>query len=161
VFDRYEASVERVLRRLLGRDLEDCLQEVFVDVLRGLAGFEGRAALSTWVYRVALRRGWKCLAERRRHRAHGRRGDDDDIPVEQVPARSASVVEHLETAELACRFEQALERLDLEQRTVLAMSAAQGLGPPEIAAVLGVPVGTVHSRLHRARERMRELLGIE
>ena len=64
----------------------------------------------------------------------------------------------LETTELAQRFERALARLDLDQRTVLALSAIDGLGPPEIAEVLGIPVGTVHSRLHRARSRVSEWL---
>ena len=158
LFTRFHAPVERLLRRLLGHDADDCIQEVFVDVLRGVRAFEGRSTLSTWVYRVALRRAWKCLAERRREE---RRTAAADEPVEEVPAAGASGEARVETAELARRFEEALDRLDLDQRAVLALSAIDGLGPPEIAEVLGVPVGTVHSRLHRARQRMKEWLGVE
>ena len=156
LFERFQSPIERMLRRLLGHDTDDCVQEVFIDVFRGLQAFEGRSRLSTWVYRVALRRGWKCLAERRRRE---KRTADDGL-VEHVPAPGETVEAQLETSELAQRFEQALDRLDLDQRTVMALSAIDGLGPPEIADVLGVPVGTVHSRLHRARNRMRELLGL-
>ena len=155
LFARFHLPLERMLARLLGHDVDDCLQETFVDVLRGMPAFEGRAKLSTWVYRVALRRAWKCLAERRRmaertHQADGR--------IEGLPASGVTAQDRLEAAELAQRFERALDRLDLDQRTVMALSAIDGLGPAEIAEVLGVPVGTVHSRLHRARERLREWL---
>ena len=154
LFERFSGSVDRLLRRMLGRDVDDCLQEVFVDVFRGLPAFEGQARLSTWVYRVALRRAWKCAAARRRG---GSVRDEGAGPIEQT----ASVGDAVAVEELARRFERALLRLDLEPRTVLALSALDGLGPAEIAEVLGVPVGTVHSRLSRARARMRELLGIE
>ncbi len=158
LFADYHHLVTRLLTRILGPDVDDCLQEVFMDVFRGLATFEGRARLSTWIYRVALRRAWKCAAGRRR----GERGrtDDPDL-VEATPDPRADVGGQLAEAELAKRFESALARLDMDQRTVLALAALDGLGPTELAEVLGLPVGTVHSRLARARERMRELLGIE
>jgi RNA polymerase sigma-70 factor (ECF subfamily) len=152
LFERYRAPVDRLLRRMLGEDTEDCLQEVFVDVFRGLDGFEGKARLSTWIYRIALRRAWKCAARRRRER----RGEAEGEPVELAVAPESAVAGDA----LAQRFAEALQRLDLEQRTVLALSALENLGPQEIADVLGVPVGTVHSRLSRARQRMRELLGL-
>jgi len=160
LFERFSGSVDRLLRRMLGRDVDDCLQEVFVDVFRGLPAFEGQARLSTWVYRVALRRAWKCAAARRRG---GSVRDEGAGPIEQTASLDGGgdVGDAVAVEELARRFERALLRLDLEPRTVLALSALDGLGPAEIAEVLGVPVGTVHSRLSRARARMRELLGIE
>jgi len=151
LFERFRAPVDRLLRRMLGPDTEDCLQEVFVDVFRGLASFEGKARLSTWIYRIALRRAWKCAAARRR--VLRRR---EDIDLADVPAAPAAA----DGEALARRFAAALERLDPGQRAVLALTAIESLGPGEIAEVLGVPVGTVHSRLSRARARMRELLGL-
>ena len=71
------------------------------------------------------------------------------------------MAETLAAADLARRFADALQRLDIEQRTVMALSALDGLGPAEIAEVLGVPVGTVHSRTSRARARLRQLLGLD
>jgi len=157
LFERHAPSVERMLRRMLGTDTEDCLQEVFLDVFGGLPAFEGQAKLSTWIYRVAMRRAWKCAAQRQRHR----RGTEEDAGlVEHAAAPGPAVDAELDAEELARRFAAALDRLDLDQRAVMALSAVDGLGPGEIAEVLGVPVGTVHSRLHRARGRMREWLGL-
>ncbi|MBL8843146.1 MAG: sigma-70 family RNA polymerase sigma factor [Planctomycetes bacterium] len=159
LFERFRGPVARLLHRMLGDDLDDCLQEVFVDLFRGLRGFAGAAKLSTWVWRVALRRSWKCSAERRRVE----RGREEEAPpIEQAVApRSAGDVEAAVAGdELARRFAAALQRLDLDQRTVLALAARDGLAPAEMAEVLGLPLGTVHSRLGRARARMRELLGL-
>ena len=143
---------------MLGRDTDDCLSEVFADVFLGLPGFQGKAQLSTWVYRVALRRAWKCASARQRAQADG-----TDAGLEHAASSGSNrdVGEVVAAEELATRFAEALQRLDLDQRTVLALSALEGQGPREIAEVLGVPVGTVHSRLSRARARMRELLGLE
>ena len=154
VFARFHPSVDRLMRRMLGRDADDCVQEALVDVFRGLPRFEGRAKLSTWVYRVALRRAWKCAAQERRDR---RRTSGEPIEERAVVDPAPGV---LAGAELARRFAAALEELDLDQRTVMALSAVEGLDPSEIAEVLGVPVGTVHSRTSRARARLRRLLGI-
>ncbi len=158
LFERFRVPVEQLMRRMLGDDLDDCVQEAFVDVYRGLASFEGRSKLSTWVYRVALRRAWKCVAHRRRDA----RGHDDAARVERSLTRgsAADVPDQLAGEELARRFGAALLRLDLDQRTVMALSALDGLGPAEIAAILGVPSGTVHSRMSRARARLRALLGL-
>ena len=157
LFERHRTSVDTLMRRMLGSDTDDCVQEAFVDIFNGIASFEGNAKLSTWIYRIALRRAWKCLAQRRRR---SRGFDDRSELAERAPDPSAEsdVGAELEAAELARRFAAALERLDVDPRTVIALSAIEGLGPAEIAEVLGVPVGTVHSRLARARARLRELL---
>jgi RNA polymerase sigma-70 factor (ECF subfamily) len=157
LFERFRAPVERIMRRMLGDDSDDCVQEALVDVFRGLRTFEGRSRLSTWIYRVALRRAWKCAATRKR-RERGR-VDGDELVVRATSA-AADAPTRLAASELAQRFGVALQRLDLDQRTVMSLSALEGLGPTEIAEVLGVPVGTVHSRTSRARERLRKLLGI-
>ena len=158
VFARFHPSVDRLMRRMLGRDADDCVQEALVDVFRGLPRFEGRAKLSTWVYRVALRRAWKCIAARSRHRAVTEASDD---ALASAPGRGAEAQDGLARDELARRFEAALAQLDVGQRTVMSLAAIEGLEPVDIADVLGVAVGTVHSRMSRARERLRALLGIE
>ena len=127
LFDRFRIPVDRILRRMLGDDSEDCLQEVFVDVFRGLSTFEGKSKLSTWIYRVALHCAWKCAAERRRLR----RERDEDVMVEER-AGAVDVEAELAGEELARRFAVALRRLDLEQRTVMALSALDGLCPPSM-----------------------------
>lgn len=160
LFVQHREAVDRIMRRMLGPDMDDCVQEAFVDVFRGLRGFQGKARLSTWIYRVALRRAWKCLATRRRHEERREAGTE---LVERTPDKAADADAGAEAVrdELARRFTAALAQLDLDHRAVMALSALDGLGPAEIAEVLGVPVGTVHSRMSRARDRLRELLGID
>jgi RNA polymerase sigma-70 factor (ECF subfamily) len=156
LFERFRRPVEGIMRRMLGPDLDDCVQEAFVDVFRGLGDFEGRSRLSTWIYRVALRRAWKCSAARAREAHHLQ-----DDATRLVADTSQDTDQRLAADELARRFGEALLRLDLDQRSVMSLSALEGLGPAEIAEVLGVPVGTVHSRMSRARARLAELLGVE
>ncbi len=159
LFESHRTSVDRLMRRMLGHDRDDCVQEAFFDIYRGLAGFRGSSRLSTWIYRVTLRRAWKCLAAKSRHE----RGRDTDPRIEEAldPKAASDVSETLAGDELARRFSAALQQLDLEQRSVMALSALDGLGPAEIAEVLGVAIGTVHSRMSRARARLRDLLGLE
>ena len=155
LFEFYEPRVRRVLSRIVGvgADLDDAVQETFVDVFRGLTKFEGRSQLGTWIYRVALRRGWKC--SQREKAARERRVAVDSVA---EPAVGPTSSEALEAREMARRLEAALLQLSFDQRSIIALSADEGLAPAEIAATLGVAVGTVHSRLSRARSRLRELL---
>jgi RNA polymerase sigma-70 factor (ECF subfamily) len=158
IFRQYQPQVRALLARAVGpgADLEDAVQEAFIDIFRGLPRFEGRSGLGTWIYRIALRRGWKCAARRQ--------------ALQQREIGSEALVEHtagstpgsdLQTRELARRLEAALDQLSFEHRSIIALSGLDGLSPAEVAATLGIPVGTVHSRLSRAREKLRELLGAE
>ena len=67
VFQQYHSRVRAILSRVVGpgAGLDDAVQEAFIDVFRGLSRFEGRSGLGTWIYRVALRRGWKCAARQK------------------------------------------------------------------------------------------------
>lgn len=134
-------------------DAEDALQEAAVDALRGCTAFRGDAKLSTWLWRIALRAALRIRARRRRPRAERAELDPDDLVHPEVePA------ERLAAREEAKRLLAALGRLPAAQRVVLALAALDSLPQTEIAEVLGIPVGTVYSRLHGARERLaREL----
>lgn len=148
----YRAERERVLALCLhvtGRraDAEDALQETFLAVHRGLRLFRGDATPSTWVYRIALRAALRVKARRR--------------PAEPVDPETpgASGEEEIASRAEARRIADALGRLSVEHRTVLALFALEGLGHRAIAEVLGVPEGTVWSRLHAARRRLAAELG--
>lgn len=156
-----EAAITELVRALRGpvfalclhlaRDrgeAEDATQETFLAVHRGLAGFRQEARLSTWVYRIAIRMAGKVRA--RRASAEVPESLPDPAP---GPERSAAA--RLEVRRLLA----ALEQLPAEQRVVLALFAVDGLGHAQIAEVLGVPEGTVWSRLHGARKRLAALLG--
>lgn len=123
---------------------EDALQEAFISVFRALAGFRADARLSTWLYRIAARE-----ALRHRARETARRAD----PIDEEPAApfAGDPALRREESELLGR---ALDQLSADHRMVLSLFAVDGLSHREIADILGVPEGTVWSRLHGARKRL-------
>ena len=139
----------------------DLSQEVFLRVFRTIGRFRGHSALRTWIYRIVInqarnrQRWWK-----RRHRSeqvsldeHLEQFGDVAAPVENMTPDRV-----LGQKELASRIWQALERLPFEQRTAIILREIDGLSYDEIAFSLGVAVGTVKSRLTRAREALRAQL---
>src|SRR5215207_10666680 len=141
----------------------DLSQEVFLRVFRTIASFRGQSALRTWIYRIVInqarnrQRWW-----RRRHRSsqvslddHLQQFGDVESKTEVLPDRQ------LASKEASARIWQALDRLPFDQRTALILREIDGLRYDEIAFSLGVAVGTVKSRLTRARQSLRaELLGL-
>jgi RNA polymerase sigma-70 factor (ECF subfamily) len=140
----------KTLHRLGVREpiVEDVFQEVFVVVLRRLHTFDGRSALTTWLFGICLRvaRSYRRRAYFRRERAVAEVGDAKG-PV--APDRTPE--EALQRREAEARLQGILDSLELEHRAVFVMFEFDGLGCQEIADMIGVPLGTVHSRLHRAR----------
>lgn len=138
-------------------DAEDAVQETFVDVLRGIDGFRSDARLSTWVFRVAIRAALRIRTRRatRREQAPVERDDDEAPHAREIegagPDPSAIAQERESTAKILA----AIERLPLAQRTVLGLAALDEMPQTEVAEILGVPVGTVYSRLSAAREQLR------
>ena len=144
-------------------DALDLSQEVFLRVFRTLGRFRGQSALRTWIYRIVVnqarnrQRWW-----RRRHRAEQvsldeylQKFGDMESRHEVLPDRQ------LASKETAARIWQALDRLPFDQRTALLLREVEGLRYEEIAYSLDVALGTVKSRLTRARQALRaELLGL-
>ena len=141
----------------------DLSQEVFLRVFRTLSSFRGQSALRTWIYRIVInqarnrQRWW-----RRRYRSsqvslddHLQQFGDVESKTDVLPDRQ------LASKETSARIWQALDRLPFDQRTALILREIDGLRYDEIAFSLGVAVGTVKSRLTRARQTLRaELLGL-
>ena len=131
---------------LTGRraDAEDATQEALVAVDRGLPSFRGEARLTTWAYRIAVRAALSTRARRR-----------DGEPVDpETPGRGGEG--EMVARDEARRVAAALSRLPAEPRVVLSLFAVEGLAHAEIAEILGLPVGTVWSRLHAARRMLAE-----
>lgn len=151
LFENTREAVFGIALRMTGRpDLaDDAVQETFVDVLRGADGFRGDARLTTWLYRIAVRAAAR-VSDRARRRAA-------PLP-EELAVGTDEPPEALTQREGAARILAAMAQLPATQRAVLALAALDDLPQTEIAVVLGLPSGTVYSRLHQARERMREAL---
>jgi RNA polymerase sigma-70 factor (ECF subfamily) len=151
LFEHTRESLYGIALRMTGRpDLaDDAVQETFVGVLRGADGFRGDARLATWLYRIAVRAAMRVSDRSRR--------PTEPLP-EELAVGSHEPPEELAQREGAARILAAMAQLPATQRAVLALAALDDLPQTEIAVVLGVPPGTVYSRLHQARERMREAL---
>lgn len=154
LLDRYRGRVAALVRCRLGpRSLwvEDVAQDVFVQIHRGAARFEGRSSFRTWLYAIAIR---VCRDHGRRQRLapETRATDDDpDATLAALPDRSLDPLQALEQAEREALVRAAVEQLSPEHRTTLQLRDGEDMSYEEIAQVLGVPVGTVRSRLHNAR----------
>ena len=145
-------------------DALDAAQEVFLSAWRNLAEFRGEAALSTWLLRIAANR---CLNRIRRRKSLAQReapwpepfGEAVDGPVFQPAGVEADRPDRLaESCEMGEILVEALSRLDPGSRWMVLLSDVEGFTYEEIASLAEVPVGTVKSRLHRARMAMRRLL---
>lgn len=128
-------------------DADDALQETFLAVHAALPRFRGASRLSTWVHRIAIRAAIRVRARRR---------PAADVHEVDPPARGADPVA---SRELADRLASAMNRLSAEHRVVISLFAVDELSHAQIAEILGVPEGTVWSRLHAARKRLAAELG--
>jgi RNA polymerase sigma-70 factor (ECF subfamily) len=167
LFRALRAPVLALALHLTGRraDAEDALQETFLDVHRGLERFRGEARLSTWVYRITVRAALRVRARRGDLAAgapEGRgAGPEGGGRREEVGDVGRGGEEALVARLEAQRVAVALDRLPADQRAVLSLFALRGLSHLEVAEILGVPEGTVWSRLHAARQRLAAEVGRE
>jgi RNA polymerase sigma-70 factor (ECF subfamily) len=151
-YERYRRRVFSLIARIVGaQDAEELAQEVFLRAFRGLDKFRGDAQLSTWMYRLAVN---AALSHATRAQARQKRDLGEDalmaLPAEDAPATDPR---------LRARLQRALSELPAGYRAVLVLHDVEGLQHEEIAQVLGCRVGTSKSQLHKARAKMRELLG--
>ncbi len=142
------ARIRSVLFRLVGGppDLDDVTQKVLIEVSSSLRAFRGDAALSTWIHTIAVRAAWAHL------RARSNVVQLDPAIEEADGAEGPARYEARERLRAA---EALLARLPPERRAVFVLHDVEGHSAPEIARLLGIPEGTVHSRLREARAAVR------
>ena len=147
---------------------EDLTQETFIRAYRGLKSMRGEARLSTWLHQIAVTRAINHLDRSAEKVSRAglsismtgeRSPSDDGDPGVAPPLRDdSSPLQALEAAELRRRLALCLERLPAAWRAALALREAEGLSYEDIARAAGIPVGTVRSRLARARTALRECI---
>lgn len=150
---RYEERIYRFGLRMCGDEesAREVLQETMLAAFRNLPGFRGKAALSTWLYQIA--RSF-CIKERRGVRATTTL---DAALADQTPTPEA----HAHAREIGHALSAAIAELSPEQREVLVLRDVEGLSAEEAAAVIGIEIRALKSRLHRARVALRaKLAGI-
>lgn len=161
---RYERWVYTLALRMVGdrAEAEDLAQEVFLKVYTGLAGFRGASRFSTWLYAIASHQCLDHRAARDRRpvpfsslRGSGSASGDPPDSAERIADRAPRADEMLERREAALQVRAALSGLTDDHRLILILREIQGLSYDEIAESLGESVGTVRSRLSRARAALR------
>ncbi len=151
------------LRMLSDReDALDVAQEVFLSAYRNLAGFRGEASLSTWLIRIAANRSLNRIRQRATRAAREvmsiePQGDSESLfqPPGREGDRPDRMVESRETRKI---LEAAIANLDEDSRMLVLLSDVEGLSYEELSEEVGIPLGTVKSRLHRARMALRKML---
>lgn len=166
IVQRYQHRVYTLALRWM-RDpavAEEVAQDVLIALYRSLASFRGDARLSTWVYRVVVNHCKNRLQYRRRRKMdrheplEGRAAGDDDAPVRQFASEDPGPDAARHRSEAERLVADGLAQLDEEQRAIIVLRDIEDLSYEEISDILGVPRGTVKSRLHRARAQLAKVL---
>ncbi len=165
--DRHYQTIYNLFLRLLGarrQEAEDLTQEVFLRAWRGIGSFSGSSKFTTWLYRISI--NFFIQEQRKRHaRKRSGRTFSLDAPVGNTenlyinPAsKDPGPLKKAISAELEKAIYEGIEELPGEMRTIIVLRDMQDKSYEEIAEILDIPVGTVRSRLHRARTRLKERL---
>ncbi|NIS76227.1 MAG: sigma-70 family RNA polymerase sigma factor [Deltaproteobacteria bacterium] len=163
---KHQKRVFNVAYRMVGSydEASDIAQEAFIAVYRGIKKFEGRAKFSTWVYTITINTAKNRLSQLKARRAREPASIEDPIrtaggEIHAEPrSKEPSALDMLETREFEERVKECIDALDTDFREVIVLRDMQGLTYGEICEVLGVPQGTVKSRLFRARDSLKECL---
>jgi RNA polymerase sigma-70 factor (ECF subfamily) len=156
IVEQHQASVFRTLARLTGEreGIEDLAQEVFLRLFRALPHFEGRARLSTFLYRIMV----NVVNDEWSRRKQARRMDAIGEAALDVPHPAPGPAALLERSRFQEALDTALATLPLRDRMLLTLHYQEARSYEEICEVLKLPMGTVKTRLHRARERLKAAL---
>jgi len=163
-WDRIFARVHQLLKNQ--QDAEEVTQDAFIRAQRGLANFRGDASFSTWLYQIATNlahnRYWYWFRRKRDHSVSLDQplSADGDLTLENVmPAGGETPAESVLTREFVDRVTECMDGLSEKHREVLTMRNVRNMSYDAISQELKISVGTVKSRIARARERLRELMG--
>ncbi|GAB3249996.1 RNA polymerase sigma factor RpoE [Chitinimonas naiadis] len=154
---KYHRKIGRLLSRMIRdqAEIEDVTQEAFIKAYRALPAFRGESAFYTWLYRIAINTAKNYLASLGRRPVLSTEYEDEDgdtlDTASQLPDMNTPETE-LMNRQIVTTVNQAVEALPEELRTAITLREMEGLSYEDIAAVMNCPIGTVRSRIFRARE---------
>ena len=160
---KYQRRIQRLIGRMV-RDVdlvEDIAQETFIRAYRALAQFRGDAQFYTWLYRIAVNTAKKALMDLKRNPTVSenfyKSGDDDESsPIENELSSPETPDAVLASKEIAEMVNAVMEALPEELRQAITLREIEGLSYEEISEAMNCPIGTVRSRIFRAREAISE-----
>ena len=159
----FEALVERYKNRVFGlivrtlgdrQAADDLAQEVFLRIYRALPYFRGDARFSTWVYRIVVNLCYQARKQQPIREVPLDARADDNWPRHELRARDTAV----DDLEVRDRLEKALAELPVNYRLLIAGHYLEGIGYEDLAEAMKLPLGTVKTQLHRAKQRLRQVL---
>ena len=161
VVQDHQAMVFRTLYRLTGsrEHLEDLAQEVFLRLYRALPSFRGESLVSTYLYRITVnvaQNEWK--RRKRTDRPLVSISEETSAWEDRLEHPDRNAEEQMEEQEFRLRVEEQLQELSQIERTVLVLYHQEESSYEQIAAALGMPIGTIRTHLHRGRKKLRERL---
>ncbi len=164
---QFERRVFGLVFRMLGsrEEAEDLAQEVFVQVFKAIDQFRGESKLSTWIYRIAInlcKNRNKYLQRRHAHQQDDIEALGDRAPMSSAKGTTAGSIARPDDMLVGLQVERivqdAIQQLEEDFREVLILRDVEDMSYEEIGEITGLPSGTVKSRIHRARERLREAI---
>lgn len=167
--NKYQRKIGRLLSRLVrdADDIDDIVQESFIKAYRALGNFRGESAFYTWLYRIAVNTAKNHLIASNRRPSTIRESANDESSETFDETETLSDIETPESVllsrQIAATVNKAMEELPEELRNAIVLREIEGLSYDEIAEIMNCPIGTVRSRIFRAREaiaaRLKPLLG--
>ena len=152
IYQRIAAQVFRIVRHIVGQDhVDDVVQDIFVTLFAKISQFRFESSFETWVHRMAVNQSLQHLRKSKREQERVRQYAENSAS-HYVISNEHSSGENAEVLGIA------MNHLSGDQRAILHMKEVEGFGYQEIAEVLGVPEGTVGSRLNKARHELRSAL---
>jgi len=159
---KYQRKISRLLSRMIRdpADMEDIAQEAFIKAYRALPNFRGESAFYTWLYRIAIN------TAKNHYAAQGRRPvavaadfeEQEDLEDSPLLSETATPDSLYQSKQVGLAVNRAIEKLPEDLRTAIVLRELEGLSYDEIAAAMDCPVGTVRSRIFRAREAIAQEL---
>ena len=157
LLNKYQDRIYTLCRYMLEnpQDAEDAAQDTFIKAFRGLKNFTPTSHFYTWLYRIAVN---TCLDHKRKFSLHSLFfSSDNEAFLDIFPSHTPSPEAAFETKQSMQSLQLALNRLSMNLRTVLVLKELEGLSYEETAEILDVSVGTVKSRISRAREELKKI----